>query len=192
MFKVDFEKVFDSLNWDFLLKVMKCMDFGCKWIKWIFSCLKSGSISILVNGSPINEFKLGRGVRQGDPLSPFLFILAAEGMNILTKAALEKGLFKGIEVGRDNIPISHLQYADDTIFFGEWSRLNALNLMKTLKSFELASGLKVNFQKSCVYGAGVNHSDLNSFATLMGFQVGKFPFTYLGLPIGSNMKKLSD
>ncbi|XP_071704508.1 uncharacterized protein [Rutidosis leptorrhynchoides] len=98
LFKVDFEKAFDSLKWNFLLEVMKSMGFGCKWMKWILSCLTSASISILVNDAPTNEFSLGRGVRQGYPLSPFLFLLAAEGLNILTKAAIEKGLFKGVEV----------------------------------------------------------------------------------------------
>ncbi|XP_071739221.1 secreted RxLR effector protein 78-like [Rutidosis leptorrhynchoides] len=118
LFKVDFEKAFDCLNWGFLLDVMNSMGFGSKWRQWIYSCLKSATISILVNGSPTNEFSLGRGIRQGDPLSPFLFILAAEGLNILTKAATEKGLFKGVEIGRDKVNISHLQYADDTIFLG--------------------------------------------------------------------------
>ncbi|XP_071726527.1 uncharacterized mitochondrial protein AtMg01250-like [Rutidosis leptorrhynchoides] len=156
------------------------------------TCLKSASILILINGAPTNEFTLGRGVRQGDPLSPFLFILAAEGLNILTKAALDNDLFKGIEVGKDKVLISHLQYADDTIFFGEWSRANAMNLMKLLKCFELASGLKVNLHKSCVYGVGCNGEELNLLAHHMGCQVGNFPFTYLGLPIGSKMSKLND
>ncbi|XP_071717856.1 uncharacterized protein [Rutidosis leptorrhynchoides] len=61
--KVDFEKAFDSLNWNFLLEVMRCMVFGSKWIKWISSCLMSASISILINGSPTDEFLLGRGVQ---------------------------------------------------------------------------------------------------------------------------------
>ncbi|XP_071687047.1 uncharacterized protein [Rutidosis leptorrhynchoides] len=99
------------------MEMMKLMGFGEKWRKWMFACLSSASISILVNGSPTSEFKLERGVRQDDPLSPFLFIIAAEGLNWLTKAAVRSNLFSGVEVGRDNIPISHLQYADDTIFF---------------------------------------------------------------------------
>ncbi|XP_071728387.1 uncharacterized protein [Rutidosis leptorrhynchoides] len=192
IFKVDFEKAFDSLNWKFLLDVMKCMGFGVKWRSWISSCLKSASVSILVNGSPTHEFLLGRGVRQGDPLSPFLYILAAEGLNILTKAGLERNLFKGIEVGKDKILVSHLQYADDTIFFGEWSHRNAFNLRNILKCFELASGLKVNFSKSYVYGVNVNQADINPVAQHLGCQVGHFPFIYLGIPIGSRMKKVSD
>ncbi|XP_071700056.1 secreted RxLR effector protein 78-like [Rutidosis leptorrhynchoides] len=98
IFKVDFEKAFDSLNWNYLLEVMKCMGFGSKWQKWIGSCLNSASISSLINGSPTPEFKLSRGVRQGDHLSPFLFIIAAEGLNILTKVAVDKGMYKGVEV----------------------------------------------------------------------------------------------
>ncbi|XP_071738848.1 secreted RxLR effector protein 78-like [Rutidosis leptorrhynchoides] len=108
IFKVDFEKAFDSLNWNYLLEVMKCMGFGSKWWKWIGSCLNSASILILINGSPTPEFKLSPGVRQGDPLSPFLFIIETEGLNILTKVAVDKGMYKGVEFGADKVLISHL------------------------------------------------------------------------------------
>ncbi|XP_071729080.1 uncharacterized protein [Rutidosis leptorrhynchoides] len=95
VFKVDFEKAFASLSWSFLLKMMKRMGFGVRWIKWIMACLSSASISVLVNGLPTNEFNIERGVRQGDPLSPFLFIIAAEGLNYLTKKSISMCLFKG-------------------------------------------------------------------------------------------------
>ncbi|XP_071712558.1 uncharacterized protein [Rutidosis leptorrhynchoides] len=123
IFKVDFEKAFDSLSWDFLEEMMSLMGFGLKWRKWIMSSLESASISILVNGSPTCEFNLGRGVRQGDPLSPFLFILAAEGLNALTKSAVSRKLFDGLLIGKDSVVLSHLQYADDTIFFGNESKI---------------------------------------------------------------------
>ncbi|XP_071704984.1 secreted RxLR effector protein 78-like [Rutidosis leptorrhynchoides] len=99
IFKVDFEKAFDNLNWDFLLEMMERMDFGIRWRKWILACLKSASISILVNGSPTDEYCLECGVRQGDPLSPFLFIIAVEGLNNLKKSAINSGLYKGVEIG---------------------------------------------------------------------------------------------
>ncbi|XP_071687927.1 uncharacterized protein [Rutidosis leptorrhynchoides] len=107
-------------------------------------------------------------------------------------ATIEKSLLKGIEVGKDNVLVSHLQYADDTIFFGEWSRSNALNLRNLLKCFELSSGLKVNFNKSSLYGIGVEMSEVNLIARYLGCQVGNLPFIYLGIPIGTKLSKLKD
>ena len=99
IFKVDFEKAYDSINWKFLMSIMKKMGFGDKWCKWVETCLKSSSTSVLVNGSPSEEFGVERGVRQGDPLSPFLFILAAEGLNAIVNEAVEKGIFRGVKLG---------------------------------------------------------------------------------------------
>ncbi|GJZ99011.1 putative ribonuclease H-like domain-containing protein [Tanacetum coccineum] len=90
IFKDDFEKAYDNINWAFLSNMMGKIGFGDKWCKWIENCLKSSSMSILVNGSPTDEFGLERGVRQGDPLSPLLFILAMEGLNALVSEAVEK------------------------------------------------------------------------------------------------------
>ncbi|XP_071695503.1 uncharacterized protein [Rutidosis leptorrhynchoides] len=140
------------------------MGFRVKWRKWILACLNSASISILVNGSPTDEFSLGRGVRQGDPLSPFLFIIAAEGLNYLTKKAITSGLFKGVEIGSNKVLISLLQYADDTIFLGEWSKHNFGNLMKLLKCFENVSGLRINYHKSSLFGLGVVKGEVEIMA----------------------------
>lgn len=118
IFKVDFEKAYDSLSWDFLLRILGDMGFGDKWCGWIMTCLRSASMSILVNGSPTEEFKLEKGVRQGDPLSPFPYISAAEGLNAMMGEAVSKDIFRGIRVGSEGVIISHLQYADDTIFLG--------------------------------------------------------------------------
>lgn len=98
VFKIDFEKAFDSISWPFLDEVMMQMNFGSKWRRWIRSCLDSASVSILINGSPSNEFCLEKGVRQGDPLAPFLFIIAAEALNIAMKEAAGKGVFSGSQL----------------------------------------------------------------------------------------------
>ncbi|XP_071729280.1 uncharacterized mitochondrial protein AtMg01250-like [Rutidosis leptorrhynchoides] len=166
------------------------MGFGEKWKNWILACLGSASISILVNGSPTKEFKLEKGVRQGEPLSPFLFIHAAKGLNWLTKASINKGLFIGVEVGSDEVPVSILQYADDTIFFEKWDSNNIRSLLTLLKCFELTSGLKVNYNKSNLFGIGVDVHEIEDMARMFGCKVGTLPFTYLGLSIGANMNKM--
>ncbi|XP_071731071.1 uncharacterized protein [Rutidosis leptorrhynchoides] len=184
IFKVDFEKAFDCIEWDFLFNTMQFMGFGSKWISFIRACLSSSSISILINGSPTKEFSLERGIRQGDPISSFLFIIVAEGLNILTKRALANGQLQGQKVGHDNLVVTHLQYADDTIFFREWNKRNEKYISKLLKCFENISDLKVNFCKSKLYGIGTSISETNHMANYINCSAGSTPFTYLGLPIG--------
>ncbi|GKC96258.1 reverse transcriptase domain, reverse transcriptase zinc-binding domain protein [Tanacetum coccineum] len=136
---------------------------------------------------PKEEFILERGVRQGDPLSPFLFILTAEGLNALVSEAVEKCIFKGLVVCANRVVVSHLQYADDTMFFGEWSKENTKALMCILKCFEEVSGLKVNYNNSKLFSIGVSVSDIEEMARWMSCSMGEFPFTYLGLLIGDHM-----
>lgn len=186
---MDIEKAYDKVEWNFLMDTMVQMGFGRKWLMWIRACLESASVSILINGSPTKEIKMSRGVRQGDPLAPFLFLLVAEGLNQSCKMALEKGLVKGVEVGKDKIKVFHLQYADDMLVFGQWGKQNIKNIPLLFKCFYLASGLKVNLNKSCVYGLGVARKEVEDIAVVAGCQAGSFPLKYVGLPIGCNMNK---
>nr|KYP44565.1 hypothetical protein KK1_033912 [Cajanus cajan] len=92
--------------------------FDDRWISWIKECLSSSSMSVLVNGSPTKEFQMQKGIRQGDPLAPLLFVLVAEGLTGLVREATKKNLFSGVVVGSHMVPVDVLQYADDTIFIG--------------------------------------------------------------------------
>ncbi|GJV11628.1 RNA-directed DNA polymerase, eukaryota [Tanacetum coccineum] len=134
--KVDFEKAFDSLNWSFLFSIMEQMGFSRKWRTWTSSCLKSAFASVLINGSPTKEFKVEKGLRQGDPLSLFLFIIAIKALNVALLNACNNNAFHGVKVGKDNIHVSHLQFADDALVMGEWSWLNAINLSRILTCFK--------------------------------------------------------
>ncbi|GJX55919.1 reverse transcriptase domain, reverse transcriptase zinc-binding domain protein [Tanacetum coccineum] len=131
-----------------------------------------------------------RGVRQGDPLSPFIYLVAAECLNVTLKDAIRTGLYKGVKIGTSDIPISHLQYVDDTLIFEEWKESNARNLMRIMKCVKQASGLKINSNKTKLYGIGVHNEEVESLANRIGCLAGKMPFTYLGIPIGVNMKKV--
>ncbi|KAJ9557765.1 hypothetical protein OSB04_012379, partial [Centaurea solstitialis] len=151
LFKVDFEKAFDSISWSYLDSILEQMYFCPKWRSWIKACLKSARASVLVNGSPTREFPLSRGLRQRDTLSPFLFIIAMEGLHIAMREATNKNLFHGISLPNNGPLVSYLLFADDVMFLGKWSAFNAINLKRILNCFHHASGLKVNFSKSKVY-----------------------------------------
>ncbi|KAJ0603386.1 putative RNA-directed DNA polymerase [Helianthus annuus] len=166
------------------------MKFPSRWTKWIGACLKSSWASVLVNGSPTSEFKLQRGLRQGDPLSPFLFILAMEALEVIMKRADERGVFKGINLPNNGPCISHLCYADDVIFMGEWSETNIKNLNRILRCFFLCSGLKVNLDKSSITGVGVEVEEVERMAEMLKCRKGTTPFKFLGLTVGANMKRV--
>lgn len=147
LFKIDFTKAYDCLNWEFLDSILQQMQFGVKWQTWMRTCLYSASVSILVNGSPTIAFTTERGLHQGDPLSPFLFIITVEVINAMMKEAIGKSVYKPFKVGNRDMEISHLQFADDALFFGDWSTGNASALLHLLKNFKAALGYKLIWQR---------------------------------------------
>jgi hypothetical protein len=143
--KVDFEKAYDSVERSFLEYMLRRFGFCDKWLDWIRACIFSGKMSVLVNGCPTEEINIQRGLKQGDPLAPFLFLLVAEGLGGLMKKAVSSSRFQGFRIGENGLSISHLQYADDTLCVGEATVDNLWTLKAILRGFEMVSGLKVNF-----------------------------------------------
>lgn len=113
-------------------------------------------MSVLVNGSPTKEFKIGKGLRQGDPLSPFLFLVAVKGFSVLVNQVIVSNLFEGYKFGSSEYQVSHLQFADDTLVVCKKSKKNIWAIKATLQLFEVISGLKVNFHKSQLIGVNVD------------------------------------
>ncbi|GKC35516.1 RNA-directed DNA polymerase, eukaryota, partial [Tanacetum coccineum] len=124
IFKVDFKKAFDSVKWDYLDETLKSFGFGLKWRNWISGCLNNAKGLVLVNGNPTKEFQFFKGLKQGDPLSSFLFILVMETLHLSFKRLINVGLYRGISIN-GSLTLSHLFYADDVVgcnmsYIGSW------------------------------------------------------------------------
>ncbi|GJW24152.1 RNA-directed DNA polymerase, eukaryota, reverse transcriptase zinc-binding domain protein [Tanacetum coccineum] len=156
-------------------------------ISKIKAFLESSRTSILVNGIPTSEFFVKRGLRQGDPFSPFLFMLVMEGLHTALMEVTNSGLICGINIGSLMLPYLTYFYVDDVVITTEWSSLDMDNIIRVLLVFYLASGLQINIPKSNVYGVGVSNNEVSTMTNNIGCSPDSFPFVYLGLPIGANM-----
>jgi hypothetical protein len=147
--KLDLSKAYDRVNWTFLHLVLIQMGMSLKTINWIMGCIQSASFAILINGAPSNFFKASRGLRQGCPLSPFLFLIIAEALSLLIKEARSKGLLRGIAVSESE-SITHLLFVDDIFCCLHDSQRNLSALKDLLNLFCSATGMKINMEKSCL------------------------------------------
>nr|GEV38254.1 RNA-directed DNA polymerase, eukaryota, reverse transcriptase zinc-binding domain protein [Tanacetum cinerariifolium] len=152
------------------------------------ACLKSSRGSIIINGSPTEEFQFGKGLKKGDPIAPFLFILIMESLHLSFQRVVDAGLFHGFQLG-GSANLSHMFYADDAVFVGQWSEGNIKSLVHVLETFNLISGLKINMRKSKIMGVHVNSNKVNMAAQQLGCLVLKAPFIYLGSMVGGIMSK---
>ena len=191
--KLDIEKAYDHVNWDCLLHLLAKMGFGQRWCHWIKTCISTVQFSILVNGSPAGFFGNSRGLRQGDPLSPLLFLLVMEVLSKLFQKTEEAGLIRGFLVGAlrgSEVCISHLLFADDTIVFCDAVPEQVMHIRKVLSCFEAVTGLWVNLSKSEMVPVGMV-AGMPLLAEILSCSIGTLPMTYLGMPLGAPYKSIS-
>ena len=149
--KLYMEKAFDFMEWPFLIKILKLLRFNSIWIHWIHQCLSGASFSILLDGSPFGKFSPSRGLRQGDPLLPFLFIMGSEILSRLILREENRGLIHGIKISRLSLPISHLLFADELMIFTRAKNSEVESIKNCLNSYSSWYGQKVNFEQSAIF-----------------------------------------
>ncbi|KAA3462160.1 reverse transcriptase [Gossypium australe] len=182
--KLDMSKAYDRIEWSFLEKKMiSRMGFCDEWISIIMKCVRSVTYSVVLNGRNGEEFHPQRGLRQGDQLSPYLFLICTEGLSRLIKMAKTEGKLEGTKVGRGNIMVSHLFFADDSMLFGEASIEGANNVKTVIKEYEQVSGQLVNFDKLLIYfSKNVGTEVREQVGGTLGVRISNNPEKYLGLP----------
>jgi hypothetical protein len=191
--KLDVEKAYDHVNWNFLLYLLERCGFSLKWRRWISYCISTIRYSILINGGLEGFFGSSRGLRQGDSLSPLLFVIIMEALSRMISKAVAGGFLSGFQVGSrdtDSVHVSHLLFADDTLIFSSANPAHIFNLHLLFTWFEAISGLKINFNKSEMAPVGTVPA-LDSLAAILGCKTVQLPMSYLGPPLGANFKSKS-
>ncbi|GLT68149.1 hypothetical protein SLA2020_404070 [Shorea laevis] len=188
--KLDMEKAFDSMEWNFLLRILSLLGFHPKWINWIHQCISTSSFSIMLDGAPFGNFKPSRGLRQGDPLSPFLFILGSDILSRLIFKEEQKGLLHGIKISSRCPSISHLLFADDVMIFSRANSREATSIMSCLSTYSKWSGQCINVAKSSIFFS----KNCRTASKLAVNNILKLPpipvkVKYLGLPLFFSRKK---
>jgi hypothetical protein len=179
--KLDLKKAYDCVNWDFLRLILAQTGFSATSSSWIMSCVTSASFAVLINGETSTFFNSERGLRQGCPLSPLLFILIMESLSILLKQGQEAGNMSGVKVSRV-VKILHLIFVDDVLIMTKASLDEWVLVKNILEHFCSASGLKINHGKSTFHHAGLEDAELVSYKDLYTFNFTELAsgFKYLG------------
>jgi len=184
--KLDFAKAFDSVCWESLLTILKVRGFPAQWCDWIKNLQETSKSAILLNGVPGRWISCRKGLRQGDPLSPYLFILVAD----LLQQLLSTDTLLRHPLASDR-PCTILQYADDTLIVARADVQAVEHLKELLTSFSKATGLNINYNKSMLVPMHVPQDVATQFVGVLGCAQGDFPQTYLGLPLSNEKLNLS-
>jgi len=181
--KLDISKAYDRIDWAYLRDVMSKMGFSEKWIQWIMMRVETVDYSVILNKEMVGPIIPGRGLRQGDPLSPYLFILCAEGLSALIRNAENRGDLQGVRVCRNAPRVSHLLFADDCFLFFQAEEHQATIMKQILNQYEEASGQAISLPKSEIfYSRNVDEPVQQSITNILGVRAVLGTGKYLGLP----------
>ncbi|XP_026459619.1 uncharacterized protein LOC113360313 [Papaver somniferum] len=178
--KIDITQAYDSLSWNFLFEVLRRFGFSEVGIQWLWNIFKSTRISVLINGGPCGFFEVGKGLRQGDPLSPILFVLAEEVLSINLTKLVQMGKIQAI-VCRGGCQPTHLMFEDDIFIFCNGNKRTLENLLSLLMQYQMSSGQVVNKAKSKCFVSGVSDIRKNEIAEFLQMELSYFPDKYLGV-----------
>lgn len=176
--KIDISKAFHTLNWDFLIAVLKKFGFNQVFCDWILTILNLANISICINGRQEGYFKCKRGVKQGDPLSPLLFCIAEEVLSRGITKLVEEGKVDLISASRNAKIPSHCLYVDDIMVYCKGKMSSLVALKELFTSYANCSGQAINLRKSSIYYGGINHDRLLCIVKFLDFSNGSLPFTF--------------
>ncbi|KAJ4748165.1 RNA-directed DNA polymerase (reverse transcriptase)-related family protein [Rhynchospora pubera] len=188
VFKADLRKAFDTISWVFIQNVLLALGFPNTWTKWITGCVLKGSSKVMVNGLASKKIILRRGVRQGDPLSPYLFIVAFDFLSRWMNRLTTVGAFPMPHEGM----LPCLFYADDSLIFFKPDTHQALLLKLLLAAFESTSGLALNHAKSALICLNCEEQTVTSLSRILACISATLPITYLGLPLSNKSLRKSD
>jgi hypothetical protein len=184
VFKIDLEKAYDNVSWEFLRSCLQRNGFPPITIKLIMFRVSSSSLAILWNGRRLPSFTPTRGLRQGDPLSPYLFVMCMECLSQVIIKVVADGYWKPVRLSRNGPPLSHLFFADDVLLFAKATNSQAQNIATILTRFASYSGLKVNVAKSKVFfSSSTTRGKMNSIVTNTGINRTHSLEKYLGFPM---------
>ncbi|XP_050290016.1 uncharacterized protein LOC126728194 [Quercus robur] len=189
--KLDMSKAYDRVEWVFVEKIMEKLGFDIKLRSLIMQCITTVSYAIKINGRPRGRIIPSRGIRQGDPLSPYLFLLCAEGLSALIKASVCNGSMEGIAICRGGPKLSHLFFADDSLIFCKATIAECDALQRVLGVYERASGQQLNRAKTSLFFSSNTPKEIQEeIKRRFGAQVIKQHGKYLGLPslVGKNKR----
>lgn len=180
--KVDIAKAFDTVNWNFIFNCLTGMNLPPQFVRWVHSCITTPSFMIGFNGTVQGYFRSNRGLRQGDPLSPYLFVIAMNCLSLLLDQAAEAGKFDYHYACKET-KLTHLCFADDLLIFCDGSLRSVKNVLEVLENFKELSGLSVSISKTCFFACGVKQPEIEQILSQCGLSQGTLPIRYLGVPL---------